>query len=234
MTKNTKLLLPCLLGFLGFVLLETILFHYVDLPLSLYMRELDKTNPDIINFFRAITDLAKAKWHLLLSFLGCATCAILLRTNIGDALRQRIAASINGLLAYFLAIATSGIITNLFKDTLGRARPVLYDREGLYGFFPFHFDATYNSIPSGHATTAMALTAILYHFDRKRGALWIAIGLLLTVSRVIVNAHYLSDIVAGSLIGGLTALVVIRNINHNGINLAKSRIFPIDKKDKLS
>lgn len=217
---------------IAFLLLEAVLFLYVDQPVSAAMNDLDTTFHGFVNFFRLITDLAKAKWHLLLSALSCVICALTYRSKINLRTRQNLVPIAHGCLAYFLAIASSGIIVNLFKDVLGRARPVLFDREGLYGFFPFHFDSTYNSMPSGHATTAMALAVILFLLDRKRGALWISLGILLCASRVIVNAHYLSDIVAGGMLGSFCAAAVMRNINHNGINLIISRIFPIDRDAK--
>ena len=70
--------------------------------------------------------------------------------------------------------------------------------------------AAYASMPSGHATTVFSiLVALGSLWPRGRTVLWIyAVAIL--VSRVVVSAHYPSDVVAGAVVGTVGALLVRR------------------------
>ena len=69
---------------------------------------------------------------------------------------------------------------------------------------------TYASLPSGHATTAFAaLVAIGTLWPRARTVMWIY-ALLIAASRVVVTAHYPSDVFAGAVVGTVGALMVRR------------------------
>ncbi|MCH9811436.1 phosphatase PAP2 family protein [bacterium] len=87
----------------------------------------------------------------------------------------------------------------ILKICVGRARPFLLD-EGIAGFFFFTVKHSYLSFPSSHAALAMCFTRAL----QKRFSLPlifylypIAIG----ASRVLLFAHFASDVVAGLLVG---------------------------------
>lgn len=113
---------------------------------------------------------------------------------------------------YVLAVlAVSGLLAQLVKHLIGRARPRL-----MAVFGPYHFDllslkASLASFPSGHAATVFAMAVAL-------GALlpWVwrvplfAVAAGVGVSRVVVDAHFVSDVVAGGALGILSALAVAR------------------------
>jgi len=95
----------------------------------------------------------------------------------------------------------------------------------------------HTSLPSGHSMTAfIVITVLLYAFMPKKIApkvFWstalIAIGLTIAFSRVAVGAHYPFDVILGSLIGYITAIVSIRiNTNLNWLYWMKNRrYYPI-------
>ncbi|HWQ05415.1 MAG TPA: phosphatase PAP2 family protein [Longilinea sp.] len=67
-------------------------------------------------------------------------------------------------------------------------------------------------LPSGHAQNAAALWGRLAVAIRQKWAVWlfvIIIGLI-GLSRVYLGMHFLSDVVAGWLVGGLLVLLVVR------------------------
>ncbi len=113
------------------------------------------------------------------------------------------------LLAFWLTLAGVGLSTRYGKTLISRERPadVAY-------YVVEHF-----SFPSGHATTAIALYGILayflyrhYHTHAQRQLLlWLAAILILLVgfSRIYLGVHYLSDVLAGFLLGALWLLVGI-------------------------
>lgn len=94
---------------------------------------------------------------------------------------------------------TSAAWQMILKLTAGRPEPILY---------PVWSGAGY---PSGHVLTAFVLTFLLWRAagdlgwsDRVRRVLgWATVfyPLLMAVSRVYLNCHYLSDVIGGFLIG---------------------------------
>jgi undecaprenyl-diphosphatase len=79
---------------------------------------------------------------------------------------------------------------------------------GPFAYEPFSWRPQYASLPSGHTLTAFAaLVAIGALFPRARPFLW-AFALLIAVSRIVVTAHYASDVIAGAAVGAFGALWV--------------------------
>src|SRR5262249_33678544 len=106
---------------------------------------------------------------------------------------------------FFLCVAVSGIVTDIIKPMIGRARPVLLAREGFYGFEPFAFHARYQSLPSGHTATMFAIAFALTVLW-PRGKYWFfALAMAVGLSRIMVNAHFVADVVGGATVGVLTA-----------------------------
>jgi len=93
-------------------------------------------------------------------------------------------------------------ITGLLKYIIGRARP--YTGLGEYTFRPFSFfNYPYNSMPSGHMTSAMALSTVMSRHAKK--TIWkilayVPAALTLT-SRLYQGQHFLSDEFFGSCTG---------------------------------
>lgn len=214
--------------FILFLCLEAVLIVYVDQPVSECLRRID---PKITDFFRAWTDLGKSKWYLWPSGLGVVLCAIAVRQkSLRKNLRERYSKAGEFLLSLFLAIAISGILTDILKPLIGRARPVELEQDGLYEFHPLSFTARWNSMPSGHATTAVALALILASSYPRLRIPAFAYASTLALSRVMVNAHYVSDVLAGVAVAFLTVQALLRLRNHNGICHINHRIFPIDER----
>jgi len=110
----------------------------------------------------------------------------------------------------FASVAIAGIIANLSKNVIGRARPKLYAEQGDFSFHFLSFNADWASFPSGHATTAMALgLALALLFPRFRWV-FLTLGFWIAVSRLFVGAHYPSDVLGGAVLGGVTAWLLAR------------------------
>lgn len=90
-----------------------------------------------------------------------------------------------------------GIINNITKVIFARARPIELFEHGVYGFMFFKYGFRFASFPSGHT---MAITSMCYAL----GKLWpkylnylLIFAFIIGFTRVIVNAHYFSDVVIG-------------------------------------
>lgn len=110
-------------------------------------------------------------------------------------------------------LAAPGLVSQVLKNTVNRPRPAADEAAGLFG--PL-FTVDHGSFPSGHGVSAGALTVILVALipatSKAARIVVIAIGALLAVGmiwqRTLVNAHWVSDAVAGVLAGIGVALVL--------------------------
>ena len=100
----------------------------------------------------------------------------------------------------------AGIAAEAFKLVLRRERPEA--RHGEYVFRAF-VDRPFSSAgigsPSSHAAVAFGGTAILaWLFPRARWV-WFTLAIGCSLTRVLARAHFLSDVVAGAIVGLATA-----------------------------
>jgi membrane-associated phospholipid phosphatase len=107
------------------------------------------------------------------------------------------------------AILLAGLAANAMQAGVGRYRPNQAD--SALSFRPFlaePFSTSKVSFPSGEAATALAMAyALGQFFPRERLAFNLLCGSA-AVARLINGAHYLSDVLAGALVGVGCASVV--------------------------
>jgi undecaprenyl-diphosphatase len=78
--------------------------------------------------------------------------------------------------------------------------------EAPLSFHPFNLsEYDYQSFPSGHATTAFSLAAVIAFLWPK--AFWpaVAFAVIVSLSRVFLGEHYPTDVTAGAVLGVLGA-----------------------------
>ncbi len=158
--------------------------------------------------FDQITDFGKSGWFLWplgLLFLGLAAVPSL------PSVPQLVLAAIMVRVGFlFVAIGAPSLFDTIIKRMIGRARPLVGGNLDPYLFSPFKWTSEYASLPSGHATTAFAVAvAFGTLWPRWRTVLW-AYALLIAVSRVVLTAHYPSDVLAAAGVGVVGALLVRR------------------------
>lgn len=97
----------------------------------------------------------------------------------------------------FVSVAGSGLAASFLKNLLGRARPEHVFGSTVFELHPAAFSAKYASFPSGHSTTAGATAMVLaLLFPALRRPILIA-GVAVAVSRILLDAHFPADVVAG-------------------------------------
>jgi membrane-associated phospholipid phosphatase len=176
---------------IAYIFLMYIMYQYVDRPVA-----------------QAVYDQAFSPVFILrvLTYLGKGILYLVLLPIIGIAFKlfhRHLAAVRAGFL--WICVAFSNLICFILKISLGRARPSLWFDDGLYGFYGYHFDPAYWSFPSGHVTTVMGLLFGLFILFPRYCKLYIFIGLLMMVSRVLLLQHYVSDVLVAA---GLALLEV--------------------------
>jgi lipid A 4'-phosphatase len=197
----------------GLLVLASLLF--VDIPLAAAARRLA---PATIQPFRYIEKVGLSDGWLALSALGWIGLQIYAWANAARAPFCRSLAYFP--LFVFLAIAVSGLTTDLIKFLLGRTRPSLFfGDQAQFGFGFFQTAGAYTSFPSGHSTTVFAIATILTLIWRPGMPIYAAGAILVGVSRVITGAHWPSDVVAGAFIGVVVTLYIYRILALNGVAL---------------
>jgi membrane-associated phospholipid phosphatase len=152
-----------------------------------------------------ITDFGRSGWILVPVGTFIVLIALLTSPALGHMSRAVLAMAVARLGYVFIAVGLPGLVGTVVKRWIGRVRP---SAAGPFAYEPFSWRPEYASFPSGHATTAFAaLVAIGVIFPRARPVLWIY-ALFIATSRVMVSAHYPSDVIAGAAFGALGALWV--------------------------
>ncbi len=112
----------------------------------------------------------------------------------------------------FVTNVVAGLGVWLLKVPFGRLRPKMLFNQGAYGFEGFGIHYSYVSFPSGHSITIFSTaTALALLFPRLSIPLFVT-ATLIAFSRVTVGAHYFSDVVMGSYLGILVAIVLYRKM----------------------
>jgi membrane-associated phospholipid phosphatase len=96
------------------------------------------------------------------------------------------------------ALVGTNLVVEGLKRSVGRARP-----DGQH-------QHSNSSFPSSHAANAFALAWVLGARWRRGSAVFFALALLIAFSRMYLNRHFLSDVVAGASIGVICAWAAAR------------------------
>jgi len=175
---------------------------FVDAPM---MRAAEALPRGVLDAFNELTDYGRGAWPLIPLFVLLLTTPILCVPRLGLMGRGAVTAAAIRIGYMFLAIGLAGLADTIVKRLVGRVRPSDF---GPFAYEPFSWRSIYASFPSGHATNVFAtLVAVGFVFPRLRPALWVY-ALVIGASRVIVSAHYTSDVMAGAVFGAFGAIVV--------------------------
>ena len=134
-------------------------------------------------------------------------------------LRGSLTARESALLRLCCAILIAYTLKEELKWAFGRTWPETYINDnpnpsyfgnGTYGFFPFHGGQGYASFPSGHTTAISAFAGALWFLWPKLR--WLGVALVLAVALGLLGAdyHWLSDIMAGAILGATTGAAAAR------------------------
>lgn len=164
-------------------------YFFIDLPLSEYFHF--KAPAILLTSAQYITDLLhptiEAFFWPLLYFFFRFVWHRKKRANI--------------CLLVWISVALSDGAIEILKRILGRARPELWWSHHLFGFFPLEWQNAFLSFPSGHSGTAGALVGVFSALYPRYRHLCLCLGILFAFTRVILDVHYLSDVLVGVWIG---------------------------------
>jgi undecaprenyl-diphosphatase len=161
--------------------------------------------PRFIETFNWLTDFGEGIWPLFPLAVLLVACPLLNHPRLVHLSRGVLAMAAVRLGYMFLAIGLTGLADSIIKRLIARVRPSAL---GPLVFEPLSWRPEYASFPSGHSTNVFAtLVAVGLVFPRARPLLWVY-ALTIAASRVIVSAHFTSDVIAGAAFGAFGAIVV--------------------------
>jgi len=173
----------------------------LDRPLSEAARHIPEPWMGIA---KMLTHAGKSHWYLIPAGLTVLVLlAVRHRTACTD--RRRTLSWIAAASGFvFLSVAVAGLAVILIKLLVGRARPKLLEAQGFYGFDPLTLHPDFHGFPSGHASTMASLALALGFLLPRWRLVFLLTGIVLASTRIWVNAHFASDVVAGIAIAVAT------------------------------
>ncbi len=180
---------------------------FLDVPAVEWAHHLPR---GIVEPFEQITNAGLSGWYLIPSSVIVLLLAALASPRLPRFSWGVLTAMAARFSFFFLAIAVPGLITTFLKHVFGRARPYIEAPGHPFTFIGANLDSNYESLPSGHATTAASVAvAIGALFPSARWIMWLYV-LIIMFSRIVLMSHHVSDVLAGALVGTLFAALVRR------------------------
>lgn len=117
---------------------------------------------------------------------------------------------------FLYGLIASGITIHLIKFLTGRARPNQTPDHYPWIFEPLNTHWHFHSFPSGHSQTLFsAAVAFCFAFPKAKYPI-LLIATALATTRVLLNQHFLSDVLMGSYLGyAITFLIFTKNLNRS-------------------
>ncbi len=188
---------------LAAALLAALSVVYLDRPSAYWASELA---PAVVAFCESLTALGNSAWYLVPLAIAIPVLHVTSRRSADPARAARLHWLLWAALFLFVAIAGSGLLTDLLKILFGRARPALLLREGDFGWHPLGLKAKLQSFPSGHANTVTTVALALGMLAPRLRKALAALAALVLLSRIAVGEHYPSDLIAGAAVAFATTV----------------------------
>ena len=202
-----------------YLLLGVIVFLFFDYSISKFFYNI---NSQTKSLFETLTHFGDSLYFFVPTILIWVVIKIIQN-------KSKIIITISDIsLFIFFNILSSGIAVQIFKHILGRPRPPLFHSNNLTTLDIFNFDSRWHSFPSGHTATIFAFIFCLIFLFPKIKNILITIAIVIASTRVIVGAHYVSDIFGGALVAYITSILLRDKF------FQKSKLFQRDQEYLIS
>ena len=194
-----------------------VLMLWGDEPLMRLLRP--ERNTPLVEFFASITDFANGVLWYSVALTGLAVAVTRYRSQQLPLSAAAFTARKRAWIFMIVAMATSGIIGVALKFAIGRDRPRFLFEDGGASFHPFRLNTGDSTFPSGHTQSicsAMLALALIYPPLRP---VFLITAVLISASRVIIGAHYASDVLGGAWLAVAAVLYWRTRFEANGEKL---------------
>ncbi len=201
---------------IGLLITNILVSSNIDTSLYKTFKDLSGVQDNIYlkQFFINITELGDSLWFFLISFFGYVFCYLLKIFFFN--FKDKVEKFKNFFIFLFSSLLITGILTQIIKHIIGRPRPNHALENNMFGIDFLNFDSAFHSFPSGHASTIFVVALTLSLFTPKIKYFYFFYAGIVALSRVIVGAHYFTDIVGGiavAFIGYKATLYLFKTIN---------------------
>jgi undecaprenyl-diphosphatase len=161
----------------------------------------------LINNLAGRNDILDGLARLLVNeyFLTTTMALILLIFWFEGQDRDRRERNQSAILRALVALFVANIILKLCNLIYFRPRPFDSHEVNLLFYQPWD-----SSFPSNPATVGFSVATAVWLYTRRLGALLLVLATLFGLSRIYCGVHYPSDVIAGALLGALSAYLVVR------------------------
>ncbi len=181
-------------------------------------------------FFSEITKLGSSSWYFSITIIGFIIFYI---NNKLQIIKSKSSNSLsNFFISSFVYILTVGLITQIIKHVVGRPRPNHTNFEDVFSFKYFTLESNFHSFPSGHSSTIFIVCFILVSAFPKLRYFFYFLASVVAFSRVVVGAHFFTDIVAGAILALILFKILNKLINNKFNKYKLSNLIP-EKNSKV-
>tara|TARA_B100000575_G_scaffold293658_1_gene305799 strand:- start:7819 stop:9153 length:1335 start_codon:yes stop_codon:yes gene_type:complete len=207
MSILNKLRIEILLFFV--ITLNVVTTLNVDLTVSNFFNKFTKkyNNLHLENFFINITEMGNSFWYFTISIFF--VIILFINKKYSYIKLKDLDIKINFFISGVIYLATIGILTQIIKHIIGRHRPNYTNFDEGVSLNFFTLDSNFHSFPSGHASTIFMVSFILSAVLPKLKYYFFTLACIIAFSRVVVGAHFITDVVAG----GLLAYIIYKALN---------------------
>jgi membrane-associated phospholipid phosphatase len=182
------------------ILLTALSYFYLDTGIALFVFRLIRSSYLPTQTTSDIPDLLP---HIVVALTVLSWTARFLLLHLGIQNRHT-----SFLRACGTVLPIAFLAKVIFQYVFGRSDPhawVFYHRPPQ--FYWFRIDEGYGCFPSGHMTVFTALTATLSHYYRRFRPIFLGLLILLALSLIATDYHFLGDVVAGACLGMVVTFI---------------------------
>ena len=191
--------------FMACAVLVVLSIAFIDRPVARFVHD------QLLNV-PAATEIARLPVTFVLVpvlALGAGGAALAAGARMAEVLR------VGGLaMASFLL---GDLLKSALKFGFGRTWPetwvhdnASFIRDGVYRFAPMHGGQQFASFPSGHMTAAASVLAVAWMVAPWGRPLWALALAMAAATLLLMNFHFVSDVIAGGFLGVASAVVVTK------------------------
>jgi membrane-associated phospholipid phosphatase len=184
--------------------LVIILYYWIDRPVAYFVH-------DELSDYRAIFDLPAQ----LLKIIGPLVATSTLIVGVRALMKRPVKGGQVAIVLSALSWAVSPVLGNWLKFAFGRTWPQTWIqdnpsliRDQVYGFNPFHGGPGYAAFPSGHMVAIGAIVSVFWFLHPRSRAICAICIAVVFIGQLGANYHFVSDLVAGGVLGFLVGWLV--------------------------
>ena len=192
--KTSTFLFLCLV--LGIIATS---FLFIDAELA---KMLENLSINVKRHLKSFSKLFAPEFHLILAAIALPFIFL-----------KRRQTKYQPFLFLYASIFVTGVTVKALKYIVGRSRPSELIKHNIEGFDFFSLKSSYHSFPSGHTCIIFASIYVLSMYFPKQKLLLISLGFIISLVRVVINKHYLSDVIATGFLVWFLAKATCDNLN---------------------